>query len=54
MLPYDVTEEQIAELKKAGLPIDFRSYNKTHTIDPDLEDIRDAFMNMFGLATGPA
>ena len=54
VLPYDVTEEQIGELKKAGLPIDFRSYNKTHTIDPDLEDIRDGFMNMLGLSSGSA
>ena len=51
VLPYDVTAEQIGDLKEAGIPIDFRSYDKTHTIDPDLEDIRNAFVNMFGLAS---
>jgi len=49
VLPYDVTKAQIDELKTAGLPIDFRSYDKTHTIDPDLEDIRHALMTMLGL-----
>ena len=49
VLPYDVTKEQIDELKAAGMPIDFRSYAKSHTIDPDLEDIRHAFMTMLSL-----
>jgi phospholipase/carboxylesterase len=49
VLPYDVTAEQIDLLKQAGLPIDFRSYNKTHTIDPDLIDIRDAMIAMLDL-----
>lgn len=53
VLPYDVTKEQIDELKAAGLPIDFRSYAKSHTIDPDLEDIRSAFMTMLGLGDSP-
>ena len=46
VLPYEATASQIRELQKAGLPIDFRSYAKTHTIDPDLEDIREAIMDM--------
>lgn len=49
VLPYDVTAEQIGLLKQSGLPIDFRSYHKTHTIDPDLVDIRHAMMSMLGL-----
>ena len=49
VLPYDVTAEQVAELQAAGLPLDFRSYNKTHTIDPDLEDIRNAMISMLKL-----
>ena len=49
VLPHDVTKEQVDQLKAAGLPIDFRSYNKTHTIDPDLEDIRTAMMTMLDL-----
>jgi hypothetical protein len=39
----------MATLQAAGLPVDFRSYDKTHTIGPDLDDIRAAFVDMFGL-----
>lgn len=46
VLPYETTAAQIRELQAAGLPVDFRSYAKTHTIDPDLEDIRDALLVM--------
>ena len=46
VLPYETTAAQIRELQAAGLPVDFRSYAKTHTIDPDLEDIRDALLMM--------
>jgi len=53
VLPHDVTEEQISVLKAAGLPLDFRSYDKTHTIDPDLVDIRNAMIDMLGLRTAP-
>lgn len=49
VLPFDVTEAQVDVLKAAGLPLDFRAYDKTHTIDPDLEDIRDAMLTMLGL-----
>ena len=49
VLPHDTTKEQIEELKAAGMPIDFRSYDKTHTIDPDLEDIRNTMMSMLEL-----
>ncbi len=49
VLPYHVTAGQIRTLQDAGLPIDFRSYAKTHTIDPDLADIRAAFVEMFDL-----
>ena len=49
VLPYSVTRNQILTLQKAGLPIDFRSYAKTHTIGPDLEDIRSAMSGMLGL-----
>ena len=46
VLPFETTASQIRELQEAGLPVDFRSYAKTHTIDPDLEDIREAFLAM--------
>ena len=46
VLPFETTASQIRELQEAGLPVDFRSYAKTHTIDPDLEDIRDALLRM--------
>ena len=46
VLPYEATAAQIRELQKAGLPVDFRGYAKTHTIDPDLEDIREALLRM--------
>ena len=49
VLPYSVTANQIRELQEAGLPIDFRSYAKTHTIGPDLEDIRSAMVEMLDL-----
>jgi len=49
VLPYAATVSQVEILKAAGLPLDFRTYDKTHTIDPDLEDIRAAFVAMFGL-----
>lgn len=49
VLPYALTKEQIVRLQEAGLPIDFRSYDKTHTIDPDMKDIRQAMMEMLGL-----
>jgi phospholipase/carboxylesterase len=46
VLPYETTAAQVAELKEAGLPINFKGYDKTHTIDPDLDDIRDALVDM--------
>ena len=54
VLPYEVTKAQIDELKAAGLPLDFRGYNKSHTIDPDLQDIRHAMITMLGLNVTPA
>ncbi len=49
VLPYAETVAQVETLKAAGLPLDFRAYDKTHTIGPDLEDIRAAFVQMFAL-----
>ena len=49
VLPFGVTAAQVRTLQEGGLPIDFRSYPKTHTIGPDLEDIRAGFVGMFGL-----
>lgn len=49
VLPFDVTRDQIDVLRAGGLPIDFRAYPKTHTIDPDLADIRQAMVEMLGL-----
>ena len=51
VLPYKATSEQVQVLKAAGLPLDFRTYDKTHTIGPDLEDIRAAFVQMFALGS---
>ncbi len=50
VLPYADTVAQVQTLKAAGLPLDFRTYDKTHTIGPDLADIRQAFVDMLGLA----
>lgn len=50
VLPHRITASQITTLQAAGLPIDFRSYPKTHTIGPDLEDIRAAMVDMLGTA----
>ena len=41
-----MTAAQVQTLIDAGLPLDFRSYAKTHTIGPDLQDIRDAMEGM--------
>lgn len=49
VLPFMVTKAQVETLCAAGLPIEFRSYQKTHTIGPDLKDIRDAMDRMLGL-----
>ena len=54
VLPYEATADQIGILKECGLPIDFRSYAKTHTIDPDLEDIREAMVKMLTLDADPS
>ena len=37
VLPFSETEDQVAWLKSMGLPITFRAYDKTHTIDPEHE-----------------
>lgn len=37
-LPYELTEKHIQFLIKAGLPIEFKSYRKSHTID-DVDEI---------------
>ena len=52
VLPYDVTAQQMVALNAAGLRIDFRSYDKAHTINPDLMDIRTAIVSMFGMGPG--
>ena len=49
VLPFSVTRAQVETLCAAGLPIEFRSDQKTHTIGPDLKDIRDAMDRMLGL-----
>ena len=46
VLPFDQTAKQIQQLIAGGLPIDFRSFAKPHTIDPDLPDIREAIVTM--------
>jgi len=44
MVPFGPAAEQFAELQKAGIAIDFRVYDKVHTILPEeLEDIREWF-----------
>ena len=49
VLAFQTTADQVKVLQSAGLPLDFRSYSKTHTIDADLADIRAAMMKMLGL-----
>lgn len=43
VLPFDVTDRQMLRLQAGGLPIEFRAYDKAHTIDPvqELGHIRD-------------
>lgn len=45
VLSYHRTQQQVQILQEAGLPIEFRSYQKGHTIDPheELPDICDWF-----------
>lgn len=40
VLPFERTRRQIEQLQRAGLPVRFEAYDKTHTIDADLPDIR--------------
>lgn len=37
MVPHDLTEAGVGALSAAGIPIDFRSYDKGHTIEPRAE-----------------
>ncbi|MFK7927402.1 MAG: alpha/beta hydrolase [Myxococcota bacterium] len=49
VVPFDRTESQMELLKMGGLPVDFRAYDKVHTIDPDLPDIRTFLGRVLGL-----
>lgn len=42
MIPFATTEAHVARLQAAGIPVDWRGYDKGHTIDPrrELADIR--------------
>lgn len=51
VVPYDRTAQQMQHLIAAGLPVDFRTYRKPHTISFDLRDIRAAFIQMLDLET---
>ena len=48
-LAFDITDRQVQRLQEGGLPIDFRAYEKAHTIDPiqELGDIRDFLRRSF-------
>lgn len=48
VLPFGVTEAQMEILREVGLPVDFRGYDKTHTIDADLGDIRAFLARVLG------
>ena len=48
VLPFERTEAEIGLLQMAGLPVDFRAYDKTHTIDADLPDIREFLAGVLG------
>lgn len=48
VLPCERTSRQMAALTAAGFNMDFRTYDKTHTIGPDLPDIRAAMVGMLG------
>jgi predicted esterase len=41
-IPCATTTDHVAQLERAGIPVDFRVYDKGHTIDPlrDLADLR--------------
>jgi phospholipase/carboxylesterase len=47
MIPFGPAAAQFAELEKQGIPLDFRVYDKDHTILPEeLADIREWFMGL--------
>lgn len=43
VVPFGPTERQVEVLQHAGLPLRFEAYDKAHTIDADLRDIRSFF-----------
>jgi phospholipase/carboxylesterase len=47
MVPFGPAAGQFAELQKIGIALDFRIYDKAHTILPEeLEDIREWFLSL--------
>ncbi len=41
VLPFEVSKEQVQRLQEGGFDIDFRAYNKDHTVDmQELDDIK--------------
>jgi phospholipase/carboxylesterase len=47
MVPFGPAAEQFAELQKLGVPLEFKIYDKDHTILPEeLEDIRGWFLGL--------
>ena len=47
MVPFGPAAEQFAELQKLGVPLEFKIYDKDHTILPEeLEDIRAWFLGL--------
>jgi predicted esterase len=47
MVPFGPAAEQFAELQKLGVPLEFKIYDKDHTILPEeLEDIREWFLKI--------
>ena len=50
MLPYKASQQQMHTLQGMGLPLQWKTYNKAHSIDPDQEvtDIRRFLVEGFG------
>ena len=53
VLPFSHTESQISWLKQKGLNINWKAYEKSHTIDPkqEIEDLREFFLACFEAAS---
>jgi phospholipase/carboxylesterase len=54
MVPFGPAAQQFAELQKLGIPLDFRIYEKVHTLLPEeLDEIREWFAGLIQVDSHP-